>query len=658
MNKEMKLLAKKLTALFLSLALIIGLTPGIVKAEIAKEFSVEIIDCVDTYYNGFNEDVAVASGTYVQVNYGDESDYVIVGHDIEKEGTTYSQEITINYSEQAIAEVLYEEGDVYITITYQGEEVYKEKLYTPSYVDIYEMPTISLGTQIEVAGAERKYCEQYYRIDKTSVSVGNQYNVYTTALDEEEYSDTYMFLYDETGKVIKKNDDTDSDSEFIDSQITFSIPETGERIIGVRDCYYEELINTILVFTTTATDISSFGSDNAEELNVFYEGFNDDVLYVSGTRLQATLDNGITHEWIGYGPYWDDEDDDLDNGIDISFGDINAIIYRDTDNAVYVEYEYAMDDSVYGTYKLFTPVIKPLTDMPEITEDMTTFSTLPWDSANTYYRITAEDKDETWKFRFSYDGPIEDYYYELLAEIYESDGTYIDYYEPDYYETEDDYFFEDLIFEVTVPAGSTKVIALYDYADESQHFNTSIELVEDEEPTDPVDPPTDPVDPPTDPVDPPTDPVDPPTDPVDPPTDPVDPPTEPGEPTTVEPTTVAPTTEAPTTTKVQPTTTKKVTVGKTKVRKAYKKKAYKKIKISLKRIKGVKRYQVQISKKKKFTKKNILVRRNVKKVKITITNKKLRNRKTLWIRARAYKYVKGKKVYGKWSAKKRARIRK
>lgn len=59
-------------------------------------------------------------------------------------------------------------------------------------------------------------------------------------------------------------------------------------------------------------------------------------------------------------------------------------------------------------------------------------------------------------------------------------------------------------------------------------------VVEEEEPTDPVDPPTDPdpVDPPTDPVDPPTDPVDPPTDPVDPPTDPVDPPTDPVDPPT------------------------------------------------------------------------------------------------------------------------------
>ena len=60
MNREMKLLTKKLTALFLSAALVVGLVPANVEAQTTNEFSFEILDCVDTYYEGFNDNVAVA----------------------------------------------------------------------------------------------------------------------------------------------------------------------------------------------------------------------------------------------------------------------------------------------------------------------------------------------------------------------------------------------------------------------------------------------------------------------------------------------------------------------------------------------------------------------------------------------------------------------
>ena len=114
-----------------------------------------------------------------------------------------------------------------------------------------------------------------------------------------------------------------------------------------------------------------------------------------------------------------------------------------------------------------------------------------------------------------------------------------------------------------------------------------------------------------------------------------------------------------TTTKVQETTTSaKIKVAKTKVKKATKKKAAKKVKISLKKIKGANRYQIQISKAKKFKKKNILVKRNVKKVKIKVKSKKIKKRKKLYVRARAMKVVNGKKYYGKWSKVKKVKIRK
>ncbi len=169
-------------------------------------------------------------------------------------------------------------------------------------------------------------------------------------------------------------------------------------------------------------------------------------------------------------------------------------------------------------------------------------------------------------------------------------------------------------------------------------------------------PSTEPVDPPTDPVDPPTDPVEPPTDPVEPPTDPVEPPS--GDTTTpsvIEPnTTTQPTTQKPTT--VAPTTTKKVIApARAKVRKATKKKAAKKLKISVKRVKGARGYRVEISKKKNFKKK--IYKKTVNKINFTVTSKKFKNAKLLYVRVKAYKLNGKKKVWSKkWSVAKKVRI--
>ena len=108
------------------------------------------------------------------------------------------------------------------------------------------------------------------------------------------------------------------------------------------------------------------------------------------------------------------------------------------------------------------------------------------------------------------------------------------------------------------------------------------------------------------------------------------------------------TTEAPTTTAPKATTTKKA-LGKTKVKKATKKKAAKKVKITFKKVKGAKKYKVQISTTKKF--KKVLVKKTVKKVKVTISSKKLKNKKKLYVRVRAV----GAK---KWSKAKKIKIKK
>ncbi|MCI8956125.1 MAG: hypothetical protein HFG29_03925 [Eubacterium sp.] len=100
----------------------------------------------------------------------------------------------------------------------------------------------------------------------------------------------------------------------------------------------------------------------------------------------------------------------------------------------------------------------------------------------------------------------------------------------------------------------------------------------------------------------------------------------------------------------------KGTLGKTIVKKATKKKADKKVKIILKKIKGAQKYQIQISKSKNFKKK--LVKKTVKKVKFIIKSKKIKNKKKLYVRARAMCVVNKKKCFGKWSKAKKIKIRK
>ena len=136
--------------------------------------------------------------------------------------------------------------------------------------------------------------------------------------------------------------------------------------------------------------------------------------------------------------------------------------------------------------------------------------------------------------------------------------------------------------------------------------------------------------------------------------------------TTVAPTTQTPTTIAPsetgTTTKTETTketptvstteivttkTAQTVKVPKVKIKKATKKRSAKKLKVTLKTAKGVKGYQVMISKSKKFKKAKV---KNYKKAKFTI--KKLKANKKYFIRVRAYKVVNGEVYYGKWSNRK------
>lgn len=88
-----------------------------------------------------------------------------------------------------------------------------------------------------------------------------------------------------------------------------------------------------------------------------------------------------------------------------------------------------------------------------------------------------------------------------------------------------------------------------------------------------------------------------------------------------------------------------------------KKKSAKKVKLTLKKITGAKGYQIQILTSKKA--KKALVKKTVKKTRITVKSKKLKNKKKLFVKVRAYVLdAKGTKVYGKWSTAKKIKIKK
>lgn len=78
------------------------------------------------------------------------------------------------------------------------------------------------------------------------------------------------------------------------------------------------------------------------------------------------------------------------------------------------------------------------------------------------------------------------------------------------------------------------------------------------------------------------------------------------------------------------------------------------IRVSIKKVSGATGYQIQYSTKKNFksSRKTITTKKTV------YTINKLGAKKVYYVRVRAYKTVKGKKVYSKWTATKRIRTKK
>lgn len=102
-----------------------------------------------------------------------------------------------------------------------------------------------------------------------------------------------------------------------------------------------------------------------------------------------------------------------------------------------------------------------------------------------------------------------------------------------------------------------------------------------------------------------------------------------------------------------------VKIARAKIKKATRQFKAKKAKISIKKIKGVGAYKVQVSSTKKFKKAKTVTKTYKKtKIKFNLKRKKLNGKKKLYVRARAYKKVNGVVYWGNWSAVKKIRIKK
>lgn len=99
--------------------------------------------------------------------------------------------------------------------------------------------------------------------------------------------------------------------------------------------------------------------------------------------------------------------------------------------------------------------------------------------------------------------------------------------------------------------------------------------------------------------------------------------------------------------------TKKITAPGGVKKLSVKNKKKKSVVLTWKKVSGAKGYQIQFAQNKKFKRKTD---RYTTKIKYTL--KKLKKRKTYYFRVRAYRLNEGEKLYGKWSTRKKVKIRK
>ena len=121
-------------------------------------------------------------------------------------------------------------------------------------------------------------------------------------------------------------------------------------------------------------------------------------------------------------------------------------------------------------------------------------------------------------------------------------------------------------------------------------------------------------------------------------------------------------TKKPTPTTANPEKAAKAKVKNAKIKNlSVRSKAKKKISVSWKKVNKVNGYQVQVANKKNFKGKSVVLKKFTTKTKLTVKSPKIKSKKSYFVRVRAYATYKTKnktaKVYGKFSAKKKVKVK-
>lgn len=495
MKSETKLLTRKLVALVLSAAMVVsffGMNSFEANAAEA-EISIDPVIYEDTYYQGFNGDICIATGTTIDIcrsNYEPVEDFELESLAKDKDDIyyvwfepTYGGEKDLLYMK-----VYYEDdavhGDFYTELDDDGNPVgnplAKRTIYEVNNKSLDDMPTIAVGEEQIVATADSPaYFIKYYRV----ISDG-KCEAFTLKADSG-YDDTLIKLYDGDGMLLDKDDDNGDDAY---SDFEFIKPDDEERIIGVSSySYYSGYGNDSPLQSTKLKLIAGAkGVDNVKLAdpnidNIRYRGFNDNLIIASGTRINVTFDNGriktrYIDEYIekpGEKTYWGIKDD-----LSITFerhgNTVNAVIVSWNDE------EEQFETPIYDK-KLFDIELREVSSMPQIKTGENNLKTKIIDNVY-YYRITAGNTDEQWTLKLNQDKVINrDDYYLVITENtadgkkQKDENWYYEWNEKD--EDRGEYEFHGNDFVIDVPAGETRVIGIertdwYD-ADDINNFITA-----------------------------------------------------------------------------------------------------------------------------------------------------------------------------------------
>ena len=201
---------------------------------------VNLIDYVDTYYQGFNDNICMAQGTTIQIEYNGNVGMFVAGNAYEKDSDKEIIYSVVSDDEEDMgkAEITFADGQVHLKWYAPDDRVYEKDLYEPQYLPLDSMPIVGLDEEKTIASEDvgSAVCERYYRIDAEA----GAYIAYTAEIDPDCEDDTYICLYDEEGKIIDYNDDGENAPY---SFLAFDVEPDEDRIIGVKNYDYENGIN-------------------------------------------------------------------------------------------------------------------------------------------------------------------------------------------------------------------------------------------------------------------------------------------------------------------------------------------------------------------------------------------------------------------------------